>query len=108
MKFKKVSFDKDKIVFHKKDRSITLIKSNIEDIEYVKPTLFNYLLSGIVPGSSTYPGRLQIRTKEKIGSTKLHLVRIRFTEVLALPDWCLKLIDPSNLFKWEKQEKWSK
>ncbi|MDY0339306.1 MAG: hypothetical protein RBQ78_06050 [Acholeplasmataceae bacterium] len=102
MKFKNVSFDKDKIVFHKKDGSITLIKSNIEDIEYVKPTLFNYLLSGIAPGSSTYPGRLQIRTKEKIGNTKLHLVRIRFIEVATLPDWCLKIIDPANLLRLVK------
>lgn len=102
MKFKNVSFDKDKIVFHKKDGSITLIKSNIEDIEYVKPTLFNYLLSGIAPGSSTYPGRLQIRTKEKIGNTKLHLVRIRFIEVETLPDWCLKIIDPANLLRLVK------
>jgi len=57
MKFKNVSFDKDKIVFHKKDGSITLIKSNIEDIEYVKPTLFNYLLSGIAPGSLNLSGK---------------------------------------------------
>ena len=102
MKFKNVSFDKDKIVFHKKDGSITLIKSNIEDIEYVKPTLFNYLLSGIAPGSSTYPGRLQIRTRESIGNTKLHLVRIRFIEVATLPDWCLKIIDPANLLRLVK------
>lgn len=60
------------------------------------------LLSGIAPGSSTYPGRLQIRTKEKIGNTKLHLVRIRFIEVATLPDWCIKIIDPANLLRLVK------
>jgi len=102
MKFSDVDFDNNKIVLHMKDGDITIHKSIIDDIEYVKPTLFNYLLSGIAPGSSTYPGRLQIRTKEKIGNTKLHLVRIRFIKVMTLPDWCLKLIDPANLLKWEK------
>jgi len=48
------------------------------------------------------PGKLQIRTKEKIGNTKLHQVRIKFIEVLTLPDWCLNLIDSANLIKWEK------
>lgn len=102
MKFIDVDFDNNKIVLHKRDGDYTINKSNIDDIEYVKPTLFNYLLSGIAPGSSTYPGRLQIRTKEKIGNTKLHLVSIRFREVMTLPNWCLKLIDPANLFRWEK------
>lgn len=101
MKFKNVEFNSNKIVLHKKNEDL-IINRNEKGIEYVKPTLFNYLLSGIAPGSSTYPGRLQIRTKEKIGNTKLHLVRIRFIEVLTLPDWCLKFIDPANLFKWEK------
>lgn len=102
MKFSDVDFDNNKIVLHMKDGDITIHKSIIDDIEYVKPTLFNYLLSGIAPGSSTYPGRLQIRTKEKIGNTKLHLVGIRFIEVATLPDWCLKLIDPANLLRLVK------
>jgi hypothetical protein len=108
MKFSDVDFDNNKIVLHMKDEDITIHKSIIDDIEYVKPTLFNYLLSGIAPGSSTYPGRLQIRTREKIRNTKLHLVRIRFKEVITLPDWVLKIIDPTNLLRWEKQEKWNK
>ena len=102
MKFKNVEFNSNKIVLHKKNEDLIINRNEIQGIEYVKPTLFNYLLSGIAPGSSTYPGRLQIRTKEKIGNTKLHLVRIRFIEVLTLPDWCLKFIDPANLFKLEK------
>jgi hypothetical protein len=102
MKFIDVDFDNNKIVLHKKNGDITINKSNVDDIEYVKPTLFNYLLSGIAPGSSTYPGRLQIRTKEKIGNTKLHLVKVKFIEVLTLPDWCLKFIDPTNMLKREK------
>ena len=100
MKFNDVKFDNNKIVLRKNKEDLIIDRNEIDDIEYVKPTLFNYLLSGIAPGSSTYPGRLQIRTKQKIGDTKLHLVKIRFIEVLTLPDWCLKLIDPTNLLKW--------
>lgn len=102
MKFIDVDFDNNKIVLHKKNGDVTIYKSNIDNIEYVKPTLFNYLLSGIGGPGSTYPGRLEIRTKEKIGNTKLHLVRIRFTEVLTLPNWCLEIIDPTNMLKKKK------
>jgi len=102
MKFNDVKFDSNKIVLRKNKEDLIIDRNEIDDIEYVKPTLFNYLLSGIAPGSSTYPGRLQIRTKQKIGDTKLHLVKIRFIEVLTLPDWCLKFIDPTNMLKREK------
>ena len=100
MKFKDVVFEKDKIVLHKKTEKLVIRIDDIEDIEYVKPTLVNYLLSGIAPGSSTYPGRLQIKTKIKIGKSKLHLIRINFKDVQTLPDWCLSIIDPADINKW--------
>jgi hypothetical protein len=102
MKFKDVEFNSNKIVLHKKNEDLIIDRNEIEDIEYVKPTLFNYLLSGIAPGSSTYPGRLQIKTEVKIGKTKLHLIRIKFREVLNLPSWCLKIMDPANMLKREE------
>ena len=67
------------------------------DIKYVKPTVFDYLLSGIGGSGSTYPGRLEIRLNVKVGKTKLYLVKIKFKEVLTLPDWCIKFIDPANM-----------
>lgn len=102
VKFRDVEFEKQRIILHKKGGNLVIEKDEIDDILYVKPSIISYLLSGIAPGSSTYPGRLEIRTKVKIGKTKLHLVRIKFREVLTLPSWCLKIIDPANMLKWEK------
>lgn len=101
MKFKDVDFDKDVIILHKKTENLAIEINNIESIEYVRPTLLNYLLSGIAPGSSTYPGRLQIRTKMKIGKSKLHLIKIKYKEVLILPSFYLEIIDPANMLKWK-------
>lgn len=101
MKFKDVDFEKDVIILHKKTDNLAIGINNIESIEYVRPTLLNYLLSGIAPGSSTYPGRLQIRTKMKIGKSKLHLIKIKYKEVLILPSFYLEIIDPANILKWK-------
>lgn len=94
MKFKEVYFDNDKIVLRKNSGDVVIGLNEIERIEYVKPTILNYLLSGIAPGSTTFPGRLQIRTKVKIGRSKLHLVKIKHKEVVKLPKEILDIIDP--------------
>lgn len=101
MKFKDVDFEKDVIILHKKIENLAIGINNIESIEYVRPTLLNYLLSGIAHGSSTYPGRLQIRTKIKIGKSKLHLIKIKYKELLILPSFYLEIIDPANMLKWK-------
>lgn len=93
MKFKEVDFYYDKIVFHKKSGDVVIRLNEIERIEYVKPTILNYLLSGIAPGSTTFPGRLQIHTKVKIGKSKLHLVKIKHKEVVKLPKEIIDIID---------------
>jgi hypothetical protein len=99
MKIKDIDFYSDKIVLHKSGRDLIINRSEIENIMYVKPTFLNYLLSGIAPGGSTFPGRLEIKTELKIGKSKLHLVKIKYKEVCKLPDWCLGIIDSKNILK---------
>lgn len=101
MKFKDVVFEKDRIVFHKKSGDVVIRLNEIKSIEYAKPSIFNYLLSAISHGASTFPGRLEIRTKVKISKSKLHLVTIKFEEVLMLPNYLLEVIDPYDNFKWK-------
>ncbi len=103
MKFKDVEFEKDVITLHKKTANLAIGINNIESIEYVRPTPLNYFLSGIAHGSSTYPGRLEIRTKIKIGKSKLHLVKIKYKEVIMLPSIYLEIIDPVNMLKWKQR-----
>lgn len=99
MKFKEVDFENDKIVLYKKSGDVVIKLNEIERIEYVKPTILNYLLCAIAPGSTTFPVRLEIRTKVKIGRSKLHLVKIKHKEVVKLPKEILDIIDPLYLIR---------
>lgn len=93
MKFEEVDFDNYKIVLHKKSVEFVIRLNEIGFIEFVKPTILNYLLSGIAPRSTTLPGRLQIRTKVKIGNSKLYLVKIKHKEAVKLKKEILNVID---------------
>jgi len=93
MKFEEVDCDNYKIVLHKKSVEFVIRLNEIEFIEFVKPTILNYLLSDIAPGSTTFPGRLQIRTKVKKGNSKLYLVKIKHKEAVNLQKEILDVID---------------
>ena len=95
LKLKKVIFYHDKIILLKKKGDITIDVNNIERVEYVKPVLINYLWASTWFGG-TYPGRLQIYLKEKVDKTKLYLVKIKYKDVLKLPEFYLRKIDPTN------------
>jgi hypothetical protein len=75
--------DKIVLVWWKKE----IITINIEDIlglEYVKPSLLNYILSSHI-FFGTYPGRLIIRLKHKIGKTKMYYVKIKYADFKKIP-----------------------
>ena len=93
MNFKEVDFDNDKIVFHKKSGDVVIRLNEIKSIKYAKPSIFNYLICAIGQAASTFPGRLEIRTKVKIGKSKLHLVKIKHKEVVKLPKEIIDIID---------------
>ena len=65
------------------------VAAGIEDIdclEYVRPTLLNYLLFAAGFGASgPGPGILCIRLNRKIGGTALYSFRMKAKEVRALP-----------------------
>jgi hypothetical protein len=94
LQLKKVIFSPIEIVLLKKKGNITIGVEDIKRIEYKKPTLINYLLASTWFGG-TYPGRLQVYLREKVGKTKLYLVKIKYKEFLKLPDVYRKIIDPT-------------
>lgn len=95
----KATFNESEIILHKKGGDVVLAVNNIKQMEYVKPTLLNFILASIWFGG-TFPGRLEIQLFQKVNNTKLYLVKIKFKDVLSLPDIYLQKIDPTN--KWNK------
>ncbi len=90
LKLKNAIFYSDRIVVLKKSGNKVIDIGAIEKIEYVKPTFLNYLLSSVLFGG-TFPGRLEIYLKsnlftERVHSTKLYVIKIKFKDVLKLPE----------------------
>lgn len=86
LKLKNAIFYSDKIVLLKKQGNIIINNELIERIAYVKPTLLNYLLASIWFGG-TFPGRLEIYLTQKVGKSKLYLIKIKYADVLKLPEF---------------------
>lgn len=85
LEIKNATLYHDKIVFVWWKKEIITI--NIEDIlglEYVKPSPLNYILSSHI-FFGTYPGRLIIRLKHKIGKTKMYYVKIKYGDFKKIP-----------------------
>lgn len=94
LQLKKAIFYEDRMVYFHKKGDITINLCDIDRIEYKKRSLINYfLVSGFFAGG-TYPGRLEIYLKKKIGRTRLYLVSIKNSDYLRLPDGFRKLIGP--------------
>ncbi len=85
MKFEDVDFMSNQIILHKKNRDINIYVDDIKYILYEKPTILKFFFIVLSPYGVVYPGRLEIYLKKKIGKTKLYLVRIKYKDVLKLP-----------------------
>jgi len=67
----------------KANKNIYLAFNEIDELDYVKPTLFNYLTSHY---GSRYPGRLSITMKQKDGKRgKVYLIKLKFKDYNNLP-----------------------
>lgn len=87
-------FYDDSVVFYYKDgREIGVEVSDIERIDYVKPSFWNYIKASFLFGG-TYPGRMEIRLSDSMGNsllnsvntTRLYLVKISYNNIFKLPD----------------------
>ncbi len=87
-------FYDDGVVFYYKDgREIAVKASDIERIDYVKPSFWNYIKASYLFGG-TYPGRMEIRLSYSVGSSLLnsvsnskgYLVKISYNDIFKLPD----------------------
>lgn len=90
LSLKNAVFFPNKIVLIKKRRNVILEIGAIDRIEYVKPTVLNYIFASVWFGG-TFPGRLEIYLKDNILTrkayhTKLFLVRIKYKDYLKLPE----------------------
>ncbi len=96
--YQKVLFGDDEIILYKKDSEITIPTDYIERIEYAKKSFINYILN--LPGffGGPCPGRLEIYLTQKIGKTKLYLVKIKNDEVWKLPKYYRIKIGISNYY----------
>ncbi|MBD5583541.1 MAG: hypothetical protein HDQ88_00430 [Clostridia bacterium] len=90
LKLKKAIFYPDKIIILSKKRKTVINISSINHIDYVKPSLLNYMFASVWFGG-TFPGRLEIYlnndllTRQKC-YTKLYLIRIKYKDYLKLPE----------------------
>ena len=82
-------FYSDKIVLIKKKGEVVIDIGAIDRIEYVKPSLLNYIFASIWFGG-TFPGRLEIYLKNDMLTKRKHwsllyLIRIKYKDYLKIP-----------------------
>ena len=93
---KKVKFNSSEFILLRKNVSIVINIDDIEEMEYTRPTFFNYFFaSGLFPGG-TFPGYLKISLNKKINKSKTYFIKINRKQILQLPKVYLKKIDPTN------------
>ena len=99
LQLKKSIFNPTEIVLLRKKGDIIINIADIKQMEYTKPTFLNYFFaSGLFPGG-TFPGYLKIWLNKKINKSKSYFMKIKYKDVLKLPEVYLRIIDPSN--RWD-------
>jgi len=89
----------NEITIIKKKCNIVVTKNDIRRIDYTKPTFWSCLIAGLLP-DGTFPGYLRIILNKKISKSKTYIIKIKFEDILKLPEVYLKEIDPSNRWGW--------
>jgi hypothetical protein len=85
-KLKKAVFFANRIVIFKRVGNITINIEDIDRLEYIKPSLLNYLL----PIGGMGPGRLYIYLKNKMFGTLLYIIKIKYKDIFCLPEYYRK------------------
>lgn len=89
LSLKNAIFFTDKIVLLKKKGRVIIELGSIDRIEYIKPTLLNYIFASVWFGG-TFPGRLEIYLKNDMLTkrkhwTLLYLIKIKYKDYLKIP-----------------------
>lgn len=101
LQLKNVIFSQTEIILIKKSGNVKISIDDIERMEYVKPTFINYLLvSGLFAGG-IFPGYLKIWLNKKVNNSKSYLIKIKYRDVLKMPEFYLQKIDPRNMWGWK-------
>lgn len=75
-------FDNKGIDLIKRKDKIFINFSNISDMEYEKPTMFNYLTSF---GTKLFPGILNVNVKESDVKVRVYFIRLKYKDFELLP-----------------------
>ena len=86
---KKVIFTKKNILVKSRNGYITIEYNNIKETSYHKKNLVNYVFINVL---DIAPGWLLIKFKEKIGRRSSISFKIKFEDLIKLPDKFLKLL----------------
>jgi hypothetical protein len=88
LKLKEAEITSEGITIIKDRFEIFIDKANIKKIEYCKPSFWNFITASV---GNVFPGRLEIYLKNKVGRTKLYLVKIEYNDISKLPSEILDL-----------------
>ncbi len=92
---KTVFYDNGIVFYYKDGREISIKNTEIDRIEYVKPSLWNYLKASVFFGG-VFPGRMEIYLSDaacnsllnRVNNSKMYLVKISYKNTFKLPLWC--------------------
>ncbi|MBD5132216.1 MAG: hypothetical protein HDT28_06510 [Clostridiales bacterium] len=90
---KTVFYEEGIVLTYKDGHEVTIRASEIDRIEYVKPSLLSYIMASPLFGG-TYPGRMEIRMfgnycnslLNRVSNTSLYLIKISYKEIFKLPE----------------------
>lgn len=82
MKIKKADFEKNQIILHKKKKDIYIDIENIKHIIYYRPNFWGFISAYI---SWSTPGFMEIYLSEKVEGKKAYVLKIKYDDVLKLP-----------------------
>jgi hypothetical protein len=93
LQLKKVTFNSDKIILHKRKGDIIILLNEVDRFDYTIPSLHNYLLAvlggGIVPG----PGYFMITLRRPhVGKKGAYVLKLKYDDYCRLPgDYLMKM-----------------
>ncbi len=93
LEVKKAVFYFDRIILLKRSKEILIEKNNIKAIKYRKPSLINFLGCAIAPGSSTFPGRLEIWLHNEVNGRLCYFLMIKYVDVCKIENAYCRLLD---------------
>lgn len=90
LELKNAIYTSKEIIIKRKKGNIIIPLSDIKELEYVRKTFINYLLGLAIVAP---PGWLRIIYKDKSNRRKFHILKIRYNDLLNIPQEILSKID---------------